>query len=163
MSSENPYEYRNTDDSLVAKEPELLDAEARQRIASALLLSARPCRIVAAVMVCVSFALVCAAVPMLLFLASAIGALLHGIFDEAAAIAFFSGVPITLAVAGFLTASRLLTCSRAIDRACSRLNIASLAVAVESQSLFWRQASTTILIVAILVPAFAAFLFLIIW
>lgn len=159
MSTENPFEYRHTDDSLVSEESELLDAEARQRIASALLLSARPCRIVAAVLICVSFVLVCAAIPMLLFFVSAISLLVFGVYDEGVGIAFFSGVPITLAVAGFLTASRLLACSRAIDRACSRLSIASLAVAVESQSLFWRQASTTILIVSILVPAFATFLF----
>ena len=159
MSSENPFEYRHTDDSIVAEETELLDAEARQRIASALLLSAGPCRIVAAVVVCISFALVCTAIPMLLGVVGAIGPVVNCEYGDALGTAFFSGVPIALAVSGFLTASRLLTCSRAIDRACARLTIASLAAAVESQSLFWRQASKTMRIVTILVPVFATCIF----
>lgn len=154
MSESNPYQYTPTDDG----EKELLDDEARQRIMESLQASHGPLRRLA-----VAIALIAALFILLVLFSGGMGLsnLSRGKLKDLASFAMATGIPLTLGIAAFVMAGWLWSCSVAINRAGKRLTVASLASAVQAQSLFWKKLSNLAVIVIVVVVSLIVGLYLV--
>ena len=158
MSEENPYAWQSAEYAQNG-DREMFDQEARMRIAEALHTSHFP-------MMCFAILLLLGGLFLggLTLFATIVSARNQYRFADWRAIVEMLGVfvvPMALAVAALFSANWLWSCAVSIDRARKRLTIASVATAVEAQSLFWkktgRMSMWLVLVVAIALVAANSF------
>lgn len=143
MTDPNPYEYQHTDVGEAA-EQEMFDHEARVRIADALHVSHFPIVCIAMLMGLIGVTI--AALAFMGFVVSGRNFHWYHIREVVAPLIFF----LTFAISFLCAANWLWSCAVTIDRARKRLSIASVAMAVEAQSVFWRKAGRLLLIVTVI-------------
>lgn len=156
MSETNPYQFKAVEAELPA-EAELLDEEARHRIAEALAASHRPMQVIAVVVV---FAAMMLCTLSVLIVVGFIGGAVN---EFSLGVTFVGGLIVaglmTLAVSAFRVAILLWSGSVAAGRAKTRLTIASLASAVQAQTLFWKKLAFLCVAVVVFCAALTALYF----
>ena len=137
MNQSNPYEYRPAEVGENGEE-EMFDHEARVRIAEALHASHFPMMCFAILLLLAGF-LVGGLVLMSVIMSTRVT---FSSTDAEEVMGFIAaiGIPTTLSVFLICVAGWLWSCAIALDRARKRLSIATVAAAVQAQSLFWSKA-----------------------
>ncbi|MEZ6123278.1 MAG: hypothetical protein R3C49_08910 [Planctomycetaceae bacterium] len=141
MPEFNPYEVSSAEIS-GRQEEELLDPEARFRIAKALEASRTPTLWLSTLTLLLGVVLM---VPPAFALLTSVGR--HSRFSRQLIEGLLAGsFPFVFGIAIFSLGLVSWSLSQAISRACQRLTIASLSAAVEMQCLFWKKAARWALI-----------------